>query len=255
VLRPHHRARLVHALPALQHPARLDGAGRQRVGADALRRVVRGQHLGELDERALAGAVGRAAGRGDAAELRGDENHAAATTRDHGRDGRLRHEEGAGQVDPDDAVPRGLIELEHGGCAVVVGGTIEQDVDAAESLDGCRHRGPAAGAFRDVEMHRHGPAAALLDVGGRRLGAGGLDVGAGDARAGGGERKRGGTADPVGGADDDRALAVEPHSERTRWLTMKRLFDVYGRTSGFQRPMSEVSFQSFDIGRSGRSTS
>jgi hypothetical protein len=40
-----------------------------------------------------------------------------------------------------------------------------------------------------------------------------------------------------------------------RWLTMNFLLYVYGRTSGFQRPMSDVSFQSWDIGRSGRSTS
>ena len=40
-----------------------------------------------------------------------------------------------------------------------------------------------------------------------------------------------------------------------RSLTIQCLLYVYGRTSGFQRPKSEVSFQSFDIGSSAFSTS
>jgi hypothetical protein len=42
-----------------------------------------------------------------------------------------------------------------------------------------------------------------------------------------------------------RAQAVGSRSP-----TMNRLFDVYGRTSGFQRPMSEVSFQSLEVASS-----
>ena len=51
---------------------------------------------------------------------------------------------------------------------------------------------------------------------------------------------------------------VEHGSGYSGWirsLTIQCLLYVYGRTSGFQRPMSEVSFYRFDIGRSVFSTS
>src|SRR6266849_8876953 len=67
-LRPHHLARLVHVLPAPEHASGLDGARRDRVGPDALPRVVHGEHLGELDEGAFARAVRGAPGGGDTAE-------------------------------------------------------------------------------------------------------------------------------------------------------------------------------------------
>src|SRR5712664_4677516 len=50
VLRAHHLASLVHVLPAPEHASRLDRARRDRVGADALRSVVGGEHLRELDQ-------------------------------------------------------------------------------------------------------------------------------------------------------------------------------------------------------------
>src|SRR6185369_1337441 len=53
-----------------------------------------------------------------------------------------------------------------------------------------------------------------------------------------------------------RALSGGPgYSGGIRSLTIQCLLYVYGRTSGFQRPRSEVSFQSFDIGSSTFSTS
>src|SRR6266851_8096306 len=69
VLRAHHLARLVHVLPAPEHASGLDRTRRDRVGADALRRVLPTDHLRELDQRALGGAVRRTPGRGDTAEL------------------------------------------------------------------------------------------------------------------------------------------------------------------------------------------
>src|SRR5207249_2825340 len=60
VLGAHHLARLVHVLPAAQHPSGLDRARRDRVGANALRRVVGGEHLRELDQGTLGRAVRRA---------------------------------------------------------------------------------------------------------------------------------------------------------------------------------------------------
>src|SRR6266850_2503530 len=58
VLGPHVLSRVVHVLPATEHPPGLDGARRDRVGADVLRGVVGGEHLRELDQGALRRAVG-----------------------------------------------------------------------------------------------------------------------------------------------------------------------------------------------------
>ena len=44
-------------------------------------------------------------------------------------------------------------------------------------------------------------------------------------------------------------------AERIRSLRIQCLLYVYGRTSGFQRPMSEVSFHCFEVGSSAFSTS
>ena len=58
----HDLARLVHVLPAPEHPPGLDRARRDRVGADTLGRVIGGEHLRELDRPPLvaqyAGAPG-----------------------------------------------------------------------------------------------------------------------------------------------------------------------------------------------------
>src|SRR5207253_2134990 len=137
MLGAHHLARLVHVLPAAQHPPGLDRAWRDRVGANALRRVVGGEHFRELDQGTLGRAVRRPPGRGDATELRGDEDHAAAAARDHRGDRGLRHQEGTREVDPDHAVPGRFVHLEHRGRIVAVGRAVHQDVEAAEAL----HRG------------------------------------------------------------------------------------------------------------------
>src|SRR5438105_7906611 len=209
VLGAHHLARLVHVLPAAQHPPGLDRARRDRVGANALDRVIGSEHLRELDQGTLGRAVRRASRRGDATELRGDEDYAAAAARDHRGDRGLRHQEGAGEVDPDHAVPGRFVHLEHRGRIVAVGRAVHQDVEAAEALHRGGYGAAAAGAVGDVEMHRERLAAAGLDLGGGRLRARLLDVGARDLGAGRRDGERGRAPDPVRGADHDGDLLLE----------------------------------------------
>ena len=69
---------LLAVLEAAQDARGVDAAGRQRVGADAVGGMIDREALGELDQRRLAGGVGRAAGDADLAELRGDVDDGAA---------------------------------------------------------------------------------------------------------------------------------------------------------------------------------
>ena len=91
--------RRFHVAEALHQPIGLDRAGRERVHADVLRRVVGRHRLGQLDERALGGAVDRAPRRADGAELRGDVDDAAAAGRDHRGQDRAAHQERAADID------------------------------------------------------------------------------------------------------------------------------------------------------------
>ena len=67
--------------------------------------MVYGHRLGELNQRALGGAVDAATSRADPAHLRGVANNATATSVGHVRDNSTAHEVGTGEIYGNGAVP------------------------------------------------------------------------------------------------------------------------------------------------------
>ena len=79
--------------------------------------MVYGHHLGELDQRALGGAVDAATSRADPAYLRGDVNNATATGTGHVWDYSTAHEISTGQIYGDGAWLRRDERNEHCLCS------------------------------------------------------------------------------------------------------------------------------------------
>src|SRR4029450_10406042 len=101
-------------------------------------RTVPAHVLAQDPPRALAGAVGHGIGGAAQAEHRGDVDDRAATRRFHRRDRGLAAEEGAQPVDVIDAAVFGeravLDRVAH-----AYAGRVQETVQAAERLDGCRN--------------------------------------------------------------------------------------------------------------------
>ena len=152
-------------------------------------------------------------GRADTGELRGDQDHAPPTARDHRRQRRLDHQERPGEVDPHRAVPRGLVHLQHRGGGIVVGRAVHGSTSsppkrATVAATAARQLAPSVTSSRTGSAW---PPAASMSAA-VVLAAGLLDVGAGDRGAGGGVGQRGGASDAVGRANDQGDLLVEGES-------------------------------------------
>ena len=82
-----------------------DKARRDGIGADVVGGVVHGEDAGEMNERRLGGAVGRARRHAEMTELRGDVDDAAAARTAQLRHRELAHQESAGEIDRNRLVP------------------------------------------------------------------------------------------------------------------------------------------------------
>src|SRR5262249_53938077 len=120
-----------------------DEAGTDGVGADAARSVAERDVLGEQDDAALSRVVRAAAGRTLEALDAGDHHDRAPFTvdswlLDHPGQGRLGHQERAGEVDPDPPLPLGPVEQVNWAAA----GDAGRMEDAVEAVgNGGQHRG------------------------------------------------------------------------------------------------------------------
>lgn len=165
-----------------------DEAGTDAVDANAIGGVVEGHVAGQGDQGAFGGGVsGAAADSGDADDA-AQLNDAAAAACAHPGDHVFRGEEGAADIDGEEAIPsRGVVLLD--GLAKGDSGGVDQDVDGA--VDGGESGGD------------------LLLVG--DVGAGGdiqdVHLGAFGAEAGGDGGANAGSA-----AGDDGAQMIESHS-------------------------------------------
>src|SRR5262249_39112562 len=98
-------ARGVQCVEVAQVTRGLYRSRRQAVDAYILPGMVKRHRLGQLDQRALGGAVPRPPRTRDASELRGDQDDASAATRFHGRDGVLAEQESAIEIDRHGTAP------------------------------------------------------------------------------------------------------------------------------------------------------
>ena len=196
---------------AVQHPLGFDGARRQRVDPDVLRRVVDCHDLGKLDQRPLGGAIRRSAGRADAPHLRGDEDDGAAAALDHVGQHRAAQQKRAGQVDVEDPLPVGEAGFENCAARITRRRPADQDVEPAKFPQG--RLGDREGVFfaGNVAGLRQRPSAGFGDEARgffRRIR---VDVAAGDRSAGLGKGERDRPANAAAGAADQCDLASEAH--------------------------------------------
>ena len=126
----------------------------EQVDGDAGLRDFGGQGLADPVERRLRGPVGAPAGASEVGGAGGHVHHDAAALFDHQRHDRLADEEGRGAVDVHDPPPLVDLVVEDGdvarlgvGVQAIAAGVVDQDVDAAERLDGLRRH---AGDLRGV---------------------------------------------------------------------------------------------------------
>src|SRR5262249_39792822 len=149
--------------PPLGH-GRDDGAGMDRVAADALARVLERGQLGQETDGALGGLVGRAAlWHAHEPELRGDVDDGAAARASHGGDGAPGPEEHALGVDAHHAAPRldrGVLDPARAADPRVV----HEDVEPAEAADRGLDGALPVRLARDVELDEEDLAALGLDV-------------------------------------------------------------------------------------------
>src|ERR1700688_2611169 len=118
-------------------------------------------------------------------------------------------QERAASVGGEDGVPLAEGEaLEIG--SVVVGGVVDEDVDASEFAPGIFHHGLDAGFIGDVAAQGEGAHAVAGEIDDGLLGfAGGIEIGEGDVGAGLGQGESGGASQAAGGAGDEAGLAAE----------------------------------------------
>ena len=92
----------------------LDPAGADAVGADSPSGAFEREDSGQLDEARLRGGIGGVAPAGNQPGERGDVDDGASTAGDQGREGGFAAEERPLEVDVEDLVPEGLVELSRG---------------------------------------------------------------------------------------------------------------------------------------------
>ena len=108
-----------------------------------------------------------------------------------------------------EAVELRLLDLQHRAAGVTHAGIVDQDIDAAESIDGGLYRRVHVPAPGDVAMSCDGRVA---DGGGYRLRRGLVDVGDCDARTLAREGLGNALAEPRCAAGDERNLILKPHA-------------------------------------------
>src|SRR5207237_10482403 len=106
-----------------------------------------------------------------------------ATLRLHAGNRRATAVDDAADVDVHDAVEQGVGRLFKRREGLRQAGVVEQDVDAAETVDRALDHGLDLFAVRYVNLRRIGVAAGCADLFGRLVGAGRVEVGHQDARA------------------------------------------------------------------------
>ena len=169
-------------------------------------------HLRHGDDAALRGAVGGAPEIAAHAADRGDVDDRAAAGRPHCGDGGAGDEEGADDVDVEDAPELGRGDLVER-LVLRDPGRVDDAAQGTDPFGGLRHRGRDRRLVGDVERHPHDPLAPLRELGLGPLQPGGVAVGDRDAPAVGGELSRRREPDPGRAAGDERpALIHRPHS-------------------------------------------
>ena len=140
----------------------MDGqAGRHRVDPDAVGGDVQGRASGQRHDPGLGRGVVRLAGLGPPAEDRGVVDHGAAVALgDHLPQHGPGAAERAGQRDVEDPLPLVVGHVQDGGGAAEAG-VVDEDVDAAESLDGGLGERADLGFVGDVAGLRGDPAGAV----------------------------------------------------------------------------------------------
>ena len=173
--------------------------------------VLEGEALREVDDarlrRPVRGVVGRA---GHAAHRPDVHDRAAAALVEHDLDDLARHEEHVAEVHADDEVPllvgplvRRLPRRER----VLTTDDRDEDVDAAELLDGRPHDARHLGGFADVGGDGDGSRARGRELARDPFGALGLQVDDRDAGTRRAECQRHRPADAAPAADDECGLA------------------------------------------------
>src|SRR5579862_8238732 len=104
----------------------------------------------------------------------------------------------AGQIDGDDAVPGGDVEVEKI-AAMADPGAFDQYVEPAEFADASGNRCIDRGAIAHIERLRDSTTAGGADAGGNRLDRAGIDVGEEDRRALARQPRRRGAANAAAG--------------------------------------------------------
>src|SRR5271155_1627999 len=113
------------------------------------------------------------------------------------------------QIDCDEAVPSGGVEVEKGG-GLADADAIEQHVEPAEFAPRRRNRGVDRRAVDDVEAERRSAAAGRANLRRGRLGRGGIDIGTDHRCAFTPETERARSADPAARTSNERDLSLDP---------------------------------------------
>ena len=117
---------------------------------DAERRHLGRKHLGEALDAELRRRIRRSPYRAGAAADRGDLDEPAAALLAKQRDGCLGHDDGAEEVGLDlrsEGIDRRVLDRRH----VAVSGVVDDDVQAAEPIQGGRHGTGGRRLIRDIE--------------------------------------------------------------------------------------------------------
>jgi len=129
----------------------IDIAGADIVDADTLRAQVSIKREGQAVDASLAGTIGDRATADGHAGLRAHEDDDPMALLDHDGCDLLHDEEGALEVDPDDAVPRSLVEVDDiSKLAAHDARGADQDIHAPEHHDSARHGGRGLVRTRDI---------------------------------------------------------------------------------------------------------
>ena len=202
-------ARLGRELPEEVEERRLDRAGADAVGANALAAVLDGNRARQVHHRGFGGRVRR---RHDLAEEpldRRRRDDGAAAARKHRRDGRPHAVEDSGERDLEAAVPD--LRIDVGDVAPArPDGVVVHHVEPAEALDREGHRRLQIRQHADVRALEGRPAATRLELGDEARAALLVHVGAHDGGALRREPAQRRRADAGRAAGHDRHLALEP---------------------------------------------
>ena len=195
----------IRRLALLPHAAReLDGARRDGVHADLLRRQHERLRHGVVDQRRLDGRVRGGAPAGAIAGDRGDVEDRTATRLFEEWNGGVRGAHGGHDVDIEAFGPSGLVVG-----LPEAGRVVDQDVDAAQRI---RRRGDVGGDGALVGQVADGGVCLGAELGdlGRCLVQAGLPACAdGNGRAGAGKAQRDRSADALAAAGDDHTFPTQ----------------------------------------------